>query len=719
MRRSLGKALLVCLLGSPAGAALEPSRSLEATAAHVQLVDDFSWPLDSGGYQYYSRLAAARGIMGAGAQYHATTLEAGQLHLVATQGGLGTSWTGLWESLSGDADDPTLALDFQRALPWPIRDTSQARITAIRLRARGVGPLKIELKRPDDTVLRVWTQVVNSPGWTSLEFPTTDVAEAVKLLNVVAESPSDLWVDDVSFAIEMPALTPLRYAFVVSLAQLLRAYDPATGWVRDHAQWPSGAFTSVPASGEVALAVAAASQLGVVSPGDARTVAAKASGVLLGAPRFHGWLPHFLKNDQPHPSSEWSTLDTAIGLLAAIQAANALGQGDDRDQLRAVVDSLDFASVTLGDGQLSMGFDSSRSIIPNAWDRWGSELSLVDILRAYRDPLLPPLPTDPLPGRQPPAYCGRGFIYPMAGLLIPGYVSPRPDRWGVVWSQALRDHLAAQQAHAWGSWLFGLSSAEILTDGGDTPYWEGGLGDPVTPCPANPGPGDGHWVAPHYIGMSAALSVPPVSQMEQAGLLPPLSGPAESAHVDASGTIVRIHTAQVSLNAFFNTLGYYHALVIEEGLPDVVYRAVEQDDRYRAAVAVFFPTTTGPFLFHTLVPPCRVVDTRDVSRFGPTPLSAGAEAAFSVGGRCGIPETARAVAGNVTVTQPTGLGHLRLFPADTAPPLTSSLNYGPGQTRANNLVVPLNGLGRLGVFVGQGAGSVHVIIDTSGYFQQE
>ena len=719
MRRSLGKALLVCLLGSPAGAALEPPRSLEAAAAHVQLVDDFSWPLDSGGYQYYSRLAAARGIMGAGAQYHATTLEAGQLHLVATQGGLGTSWTGLWESLSGDADDPTLALDFQRALPWPIRDTSQARITAIRLRARGVGPLKIELKRPDDTVLRVWTQAVDSPGWTSLEFPTTDVAEAVKLLNVVAESPSDLWVDDVSFAIEMPALTPLRYAFVVSLAQLLRAYDPATGWVRDHAQWPSGAFTSVPASGEVALAVAAASQLGVVSPGDARTVAAKASGVLLGAPRFHGWLPHFLKNDQPHPSSEWSTLDTAIGLLAAIQAANALGQGDDRDQLRAVVDGLDFASVTLGDGQLSMGFDSSRSIIPNAWDRWGSELSLVDILRAYRDPLLPPLPTDPLPGRQPPAYCGRGFIYPMAGLLIPGYVGPRPDRWGVVWSQALRNHLAAQQAHAGGSWLFGLSSAEILTDGGDTPYWEGGIGDPVTPCPANPGPGDGHWVAPHYIGMAAALSVPPVTQMEQAGLLPPLSGPAESAHVDASGTIVRIHTAQVSLNAFFNTLGYYHALVIEESLPDVVYRAVEQDDRYRAAVAVFFPTTTGPFLFHTLVPPCRVVDTRDGSRFGPMPLSAGTEAAFSVGGRCAIPETARAVAGNVTVTQPTGLGHLRLFPADTAPPLTSSLNYGPGQTRANNVVVPLNGLGRLGVLVGQGAGSVHVIIDTSGYFQQE
>ena len=77
MRRSVGKALLVFLLGSPAGAALEPSRSPEAVAAHVQLVDDFSWPLDSGGYRYSSRLAAARGIMGAGAQDHATTLEAG------------------------------------------------------------------------------------------------------------------------------------------------------------------------------------------------------------------------------------------------------------------------------------------------------------------------------------------------------------------------------------------------------------------------------------------------------------------------------------------------------------------------------------------------------------------------------------------------------------------------------------------------------------------
>jgi hypothetical protein len=88
-----------------------------------------------------------------------------------------------------------------------------------------------------------------------------------------------------------------------------------------------------------------------------------------------------------------------------------------------------------------------------------------------------------------------------------------------------------------------------------------------------------------------------------------------------------------------------------------------------------------------------------------------------IAGHCGIPPEATAVALNVTVTAPTSQGHLRLFPDGSPPPLASVNNYSPGQTRANNAVIPLGTSGSLDVFVGQASGTVHVIVDVSGYFR--
>jgi hypothetical protein len=71
---------------------------------------------------------------------------------------------------------------------------------------------------------------------------------------------------------------------------------------------------------------------------------------------------------------------------------------------------------------------------------------------------------------------------------------------------------------------------------------------------------------------------------------------------------------------------------------------------------------------------------------------------------------------NATVTGPSGLGNLTLFPAGGAVPLASSLNYGPGQTRANNTVVRL-GNGGLSVRCTQASGTAHLILDVTGYFE--
>lgn len=121
--------------------------------------------------------------------------------------------------------------------------------------------------------------------------------------------------------------------------------------------------------------------------------------------------------------------------------------------------------------------------------------------------------------------------------------------------------------------------------------------------------------------------------------------------------------------------------------------------------------------FHT-VDPCRVVDTRNPAggRGGPA-LVAGASRVFPVAGACGVPGTAWAVSLNVTVTQPTATGNVRLFPGGTPPPQASSVNYAAGATRANNAVAALGSAGDLTALATQASGSVHLILDVNGYFE--
>jgi hypothetical protein len=70
----------------------------------------------------------------------------------------------------------------------------------------------------------------------------------------------------------------------------------------------------------------------------------------------------------------------------------------------------------------------------------------------------------------------------------------------------------------------------------------------------------------------------------------------------------------------------------------------------------------------------------------------------------------------VTVTGPTAAGELTLFPGEGAAPATTTISFAAGRTRANNAVLGL-GEGTLSVRNRQEAGSVHVILDVSGFFR--
>lgn len=124
---------------------------------------------------------------------------------------------------------------------------------------------------------------------------------------------------------------------------------------------------------------------------------------------------------------------------------------------------------------------------------------------------------------------------------------------------------------------------------------------------------------------------------------------------------------------------------------------------------------SGPLDFYTLAP-CRLADTRDpVGPRGGPALAAGARRALPVAGVCGVPAEARAVSLNLTVVNPAAGGHLTLF-GSVLPPATSTLNFAPGQTRANNAVVGLAADGSLAVVCGS-LGAAHLVLDVNGYFR--
>lgn len=121
--------------------------------------------------------------------------------------------------------------------------------------------------------------------------------------------------------------------------------------------------------------------------------------------------------------------------------------------------------------------------------------------------------------------------------------------------------------------------------------------------------------------------------------------------------------------------------------------------------------------FYTLAP-CRLVDTRNANGpLGGPALAANATRPFVPRGTCGIPVGAKAVALNVAVTLGTATGNLTVYPAGTPLPVTSTINYGAGKTRANSAIVTLGASGDVAVRCSQASGTVHLILDVTGYFQ--
>lgn len=111
--------------------------------------------------------------------------------------------------------------------------------------------------------------------------------------------------------------------------------------------------------------------------------------------------------------------------------------------------------------------------------------------------------------------------------------------------------------------------------------------------------------------------------------------------------------------------------------------------------------------------PGRILDTR-----GTTPLTAGTTRTFDVStsldGTTLVPANATGIFYNLTVVDTSGLGYLAIYPAGSAYPGTSSINWTTtGAVIANSGVTALGP--QTSIVLRGGAGAAHAIIDVTGY----
>ena len=145
------------------------------------------------------------------------------------------------------------------------------------------------------------------------------------------------------------------------------------------------------------------------------------------------------------------------------------------------------------------------------------------------------------------------------------------------------------------------------------------------------------------------------------------------------------------------------------GRSDAFVRDLDAEETRRvgeeAAVEEF-----GPFMPTT---PTRLLDTR----VSGTPMGNNQLLTLSIAGEDGVPDSATAVALNVTALSSSTRSYVTVYPTGAARPNTSSVNVAPGAPRANGVSVGLGTGGDVSIY--NFNGPVHVIVDVVGYYADE
>jgi hypothetical protein len=199
------------------------------------------------------------------------------------------------------------------------------------------------------------------------------------------------------------------------------------------------------------------------------------------------------------------------------------------------------------------------------------------------------------------------------------------------------------------------------------------------------------------------------------------SGPTQAQASEATGTAfdgaTPILSARSPINAGPHSL---YITIFDQG--DAIYDSMVLVDDLRASAVAdpaaecpvgAFATNVNPPNRFVPVFPDRIVDTRTGLGL-PGPLAATTSTSIQVTGRGGIPANGvAAVVLNMTVTQPSGSGFVRVTPAGGTS-FVSNLNVeSAGQDLANLVTVPVSADGRVDVF---SQSATHLVVDVFGYY---
>jgi len=137
-------------------------------------------------------------------------------------------------------------------------------------------------------------------------------------------------------------------------------------------------------------------------------------------------------------------------------------------------------------------------------------------------------------------------------------------------------------------------------------------------------------------------------------------------------------------------------------------------------VVGYYSSSTGALgsRFHALSP-SRLFDTRsNIGGVGSIPLGPGQTIKFNVTGRGIVPAAGvTSVVMNVTVTEPTSSGFVTVYPDDVTRPVASNLNFVPGLTVPNLVVVRVPASGIVDFYnFSNGGGTIHLLADVVGFF---
>ena len=134
-----------------------------------------------------------------------------------------------------------------------------------------------------------------------------------------------------------------------------------------------------------------------------------------------------------------------------------------------------------------------------------------------------------------------------------------------------------------------------------------------------------------------------------------------------------------------------------------------------ADVVGYYSPVSGSYF--TAVTPVRALDTRNGTGAALARVGQGGQVSLQISGANGVPNDATGVVLNVTAVSPNVAGYVTVYPNGVSRPEASNLNFVPGDTVPNLVIVGIGSAGKVNLF--NANGTVDLIADIVGYYSPD